>query len=188
MGRASFMFLAELSGTSGYRTAFGVSQTPTSPACITSVLGTTAMERGGVAEKGGYNFLVYLPTAAVPAMPDPGKPTNGVPQDANRQEVAFACYAWPVETGVTGRRAFVVSAAGARSSPPTTTASRTTRVWSTAHPPVRPTSRPPRNKRQTWKASSSPEPAPTTASSGTPPTPAEGGTYLDFLTCSKSQR
>lgn len=111
-GTGEFGFLAELSGASGYRTASGISANPTSPAFITSVLGTTARRNGGVGERAGYYYLVYLPTDRGPAVAESDPLAPGVAADANRQEVAFVCYAWPVRVGVTGRRAFVVSQQG----------------------------------------------------------------------------
>jgi prepilin-type N-terminal cleavage/methylation domain-containing protein len=113
-GTGEFGWLQELAGTTGFRDdAGGLVATPTSPAFITSVLGTTAAANAGIAGKSGYSFQVWLPTDAGPATPeDVGPPTFTVPDDANNQEVRFCCYGWPSSLGNSGNRAFVVSQQG----------------------------------------------------------------------------
>jgi prepilin-type N-terminal cleavage/methylation domain-containing protein len=113
-GTGEFGWLQELSGTTGYRDAAGaITATPTSPAFITSVLGTTAAGNAGIAGKSGYSFQMWLPTDAGAALGENvGPPTFTLPDDANPQEVRFACYGWPSSIGNSGNRAFVVSQQG----------------------------------------------------------------------------
>jgi hypothetical protein len=54
----------------------------------------------------GYRFRVYSRSVG-------GSVVVGLPHEAQRlAHPRFVCYAWPVELGVTGRRAFVVSPRG----------------------------------------------------------------------------
>jgi prepilin-type N-terminal cleavage/methylation domain-containing protein len=70
----------------------------------------------GYATKSGYLFVMFLPNAA-------GAPVTGVKDvaagatppagiDANNCEAMWCCYAWPVDTGTTGNRAFFVNQRG----------------------------------------------------------------------------
>jgi type IV pilus assembly protein PilA len=70
----------------------------------------------GYATKAGYNFLIYLPTAAGPAKSEKDftipLPNVKVAADAPAQEVSWVCYAWPVSRTQTGNRAFCVNQTG----------------------------------------------------------------------------
>ena len=70
----------------------------------------------GYATKAGYNFLIFLPTAAGPAKSEKDftipLPNTKVAADAPAQEVAWCCYAWPVSRTQTGNRAFSVNQTG----------------------------------------------------------------------------
>ena len=114
-GTGEFGFLQELSGTTNFRLETALSSAPTSPAFITSVLGTTAFDNNGIAGKSGYQFHAWLPTDGAAADPEPGDPGPVPPGDvnwANNQEVRFACYGWPASLGNSGNRAFVVTQQG----------------------------------------------------------------------------
>lgn len=65
----------------------------------------------GCATRKGYLFRMWLPTGSGRARGEARVEPAGVddPADADHQERRFACYAWPVERGRTGRRAFVVT-------------------------------------------------------------------------------
>jgi len=75
-----------------------------------------AVDANGIATKAGYDFLIYLPTAAGAAVSegDLGVPLPNVEvaADAPHQEVRWACYAWPVSRTETGNRAFAVNQTG----------------------------------------------------------------------------
>jgi prepilin-type N-terminal cleavage/methylation domain-containing protein len=74
----------------------------------------------GVVERAGYYFKIFLPgatdagTGAIPGIAEAGTPgiggagAPGMP-DSNNSEVLWCCYAWPVEVGKTGNRAFFIN-------------------------------------------------------------------------------
>ena len=75
----------------------------------------------GVTQRSGYYFKMFLPAATVGGL-TPGVGENGVadvggadaaamPDPAN-SEILWACYAWPVEAGKTGNRAFFINQEG----------------------------------------------------------------------------
>jgi hypothetical protein len=63
------------------------------------------IDAGGIAERKGYLFALYLPgeTKAINAG---AEVPPGNPDLADARERRFCAYAWPKEPGVTGRRAF----------------------------------------------------------------------------------
>ncbi len=66
----------------------------------------------GRVRKQGYYFLVYLPDAALAGVPEAG---GGGPQpaiDADACENHWLAYAWPIEEGQTGDRAFFINQRG----------------------------------------------------------------------------
>lgn len=65
----------------------------------------------GCATRQGYRFRMWLPLGSGRARGErqTESPETADPADADHQERRFACYAWPVEHGKTGRRAFVVT-------------------------------------------------------------------------------
>ncbi len=66
----------------------------------------------GTVTKSGYNFMVFLPSAA--AAPS-GELANGGPNaavDADRCENLWCAYAWPADIGTTGNRTFFVNQRG----------------------------------------------------------------------------
>ena len=72
-----------------------------------------AVDANGIATKAGYDFLIYLPTAAGPAVSEGQiNLAVGVPANAPPQEVRWCAYAWPVDRLGTGNRAFVVNQTG----------------------------------------------------------------------------
>ena len=113
-GTGEYGWMQEMSGTTGFRDAAGaLSAIPTTPAFITSVLGTTANGNNGIASKSGFSYQMWLPTELGPATGELSPPpTFLIPDDANGQEVRFACYGWPSSLGNSGNRAFVVSQQG----------------------------------------------------------------------------
>lgn len=65
---------------------------------------------GGVAYADGYCVLVYLPTPDEPAPETEAPPARR--DAADLQEQRFVAYAWPVERGTTGNRAYVIDQRG----------------------------------------------------------------------------
>lgn len=111
-GRGEFGFLPELAGTVEVRGGGWLN-----PPLIESSYGESAMRYGGVAISDGYCFCCYLPGVKV-AMVGSGnelKPLADAVTDVSHaiavdwQENNFLIYAWPVEPGQTGIRAFAIS-------------------------------------------------------------------------------
>jgi hypothetical protein len=111
-GLGEFGFFYEMAAAACNRTEKGTSPEPVWTSYFNPVFGTTALANGGVATNHGYHFRIYLPSASGTAIPEPAQPIPGNPADADVQERRWVCYAWPVEVGRTGRRAFVVSRQG----------------------------------------------------------------------------
>jgi prepilin-type N-terminal cleavage/methylation domain-containing protein len=70
--------------------------------------------QGGLVSRAGYYFQMWLPDAnygGVPEMPNGGCTAAPFP-NPKTSEVAWACYAWPMEAGGTGNRAFFINQEG----------------------------------------------------------------------------
>ncbi|MBI4614833.1 MAG: DUF2950 family protein [Planctomycetes bacterium] len=105
-GTGEYGYFQELAGTSETRSGAKVD-----PSFLTSVLGESAAENGGIAEKNGYHFLIYLPGKDA-AMREKATLPAADPGVANAQETRWVCYAWPVEFEKTGRRVFCITQEG----------------------------------------------------------------------------
>lgn len=119
-GKGEYGWLGELSGFDPTRGRAGTPGEPcrASP-FISAVLG--AKDTEGRSQKNGYYFQMFLPTAAGRAVSEPAQVRGGgTAKDADHQEVRWACYAWPVERGVSGSRAFFANNAGEVYSTPAT--------------------------------------------------------------------
>ena len=116
-GIGEFGFLEELGGAKPVRTMSKDGKTVTSEGAIFAqspyipmVLGKTASFSHGTqfrATKGGYHFILYLPTGKKSATS-----THGSGVDVDLAEQCFIAYAWPVEAGRSGVRAFVIDPLG----------------------------------------------------------------------------
>lgn len=111
-GRGEYVYLQELAGVS-WRGEGPRSHPAADEVLAPRELGLAAAEHYGVSTSSGYHVLVYLPgtTAALPEaspLPIPEQPGSA----ADRQEEHWVAYAWPIEHGSTGRRAFVVNESG----------------------------------------------------------------------------
>ncbi|MHC5019334.1 MAG: hypothetical protein ACYTGX_04325 [Planctomycetota bacterium] len=109
-GMGEYGTLGELAGTDPLR---GSGRTTAAAPFIAQILGVR--ETGtSFSRKNGYFFVLYLPSkehGAVQAAPGSGS-APAVKADADLQETRWAAYAWPVEHGTTGARAFFVNQAG----------------------------------------------------------------------------
>ncbi len=109
-GDGEFGFLAELAGTANCRTNGGTAGTKLLPPAISMGLGLIS---AGSVSKAGYEYRVYLPTAAGLAIFQNSVSTpNGLAADAAFQELRWVCYAWPSVAGNTGNRVFAVAESG----------------------------------------------------------------------------
>lgn len=67
----------------------------------------------GAASRSGYHFRIFLPGKDGSGLAEPQTGfAKGSGVDAERAEVCFCCYAWPVKQGESGDRTFVVNQAG----------------------------------------------------------------------------
>ncbi|MHC5020292.1 MAG: hypothetical protein ACYTGX_09320 [Planctomycetota bacterium] len=107
-GEGEFGFIGELAATGAIRGGATVVGPFVAP-----VLGIS-LKPGGIAEKSGYYFKLYLPTATGSAVAEPGggDAAPAVKADADAQEQRWCCYAWPIQRSVTGIRAFWVNQQG----------------------------------------------------------------------------
>lgn len=110
-GTGEYGFIQEMAGTANIR---GKDEKISLPFMQTA-LGETAAKNNGVAMKSGYYFYCYLPGNERAIGEQAGKMPALSPGDSNAinlQETYFVIYAWPVEPGKTGNRAFVIDQSG----------------------------------------------------------------------------
>lgn len=120
-GVGEYGFYVELAGQAAV--PFGTTAAPARPTFVTSVFGSTSSANAGVANKSGYNFLMFLPGGAGTAtiVAETGvaiSPLGTLPPTAaaaaliNAQETRWCTYAWPTSAGNSGNKAFFVNQAG----------------------------------------------------------------------------
>jgi hypothetical protein len=101
-GEGEYGFLSELAGTAACRG--GGAKYESNP-FIPASLG--AANAAGVVARKGYCFVLYLPTGEQTATA-----ADGASVSAPLAEKAYIAYAWPLEKGATGNRAFAVDPKG----------------------------------------------------------------------------
>jgi prepilin-type N-terminal cleavage/methylation domain-containing protein len=109
-GGGEYGSFGELSGlTNLVRNGVGVAA-PLNPPLLPVTFQT--ITANGFATKSGYFFAVFLPNAAGAGLCDiPGGGTAAA-VDPNNCEAMWCAYAWPVDAGSTGNRAFFVNQRG----------------------------------------------------------------------------
>jgi hypothetical protein len=106
-GLGEYGTLGELAGLAPCRgSGAQMNQSP----FIASILGVR--DENGVAQKSGYHFVVYLPTATGPARREGNAESPTQAGDADAQEARWCAYAWPVSPGQSGHRVFFVKQEG----------------------------------------------------------------------------
>jgi hypothetical protein len=111
-GAGEFGFLAELAGALPVRgdQQGGVSEKRMSPPVLSAAFGRI---EAGCALRSGYFFRVFLPDAGGSAVAEAAAGgAEGVVVGADRAERTFVVYAWPVERGTSGKRAFAIDQNG----------------------------------------------------------------------------
>ena len=105
-GLGEYGFLGELAGNADLRDAAGARRV--TPGYLPTALQTDA---NGNSNAHGYYLTVYLPDGNNGALSEVGNTGPGAvdPNAAGGQEVAYVCYAWPMQNGRTGSRAFVTN-------------------------------------------------------------------------------
>ncbi len=72
-----------------------------------------AANGGGAVVRSGYVFQMWLPSGPVGWVVEPAAGQRSLQEvDVPRSHVEFVCFAWPLEQGRTGRRAFVMDHTG----------------------------------------------------------------------------
>lgn len=115
-GSGEYAFFAELSGAA----AGALDQRPgnVAPAGQTidpPILGATFqnVDGNGNVNKSGYFFRIFLPIGDGTGVgEDANGGSNGAGLDDDNSEVFWCAYAWPVDAGTTGNRAFFVNQRG----------------------------------------------------------------------------
>jgi prepilin-type N-terminal cleavage/methylation domain-containing protein len=116
-GSGEYGYFAELSGAvplrvtnNGTPAAGGVGDL-LNPAILPQGFGTV---QNGLITRSGYHFRMWLPDAAWAGAPEAlagGADAANFPH-SDHNEIGWCCYAWPVEVGSTGTRAFFISSEG----------------------------------------------------------------------------
>lgn len=105
-GQGEYGMFGELSG----RVRLRGGDRSMSPPVLSAAFGNI---EGGVAVRSGYVFRMFLPDADAKPVPEAdGGGAADLPVDARQAELLWCCYAWPVEVGVSGRRALFVNQSG----------------------------------------------------------------------------
>ncbi|MEW6073930.1 MAG: prepilin-type N-terminal cleavage/methylation domain-containing protein [Planctomycetota bacterium] len=128
-GGGEFAYIGELVGVASLRIydvatgAPGIGVERLAPPILPTPFGDIVVDANGhgVVERAGYYFKMWLPAAAaggaIAGVPEDG--TAGVGgadaanlPDSSNGEILWCCYAWPVDAGVTGSRAFFINQEG----------------------------------------------------------------------------
>lgn len=131
-GGGEYGYFGEMAGIDAMRVAAGAPAAPAAgavtdiltPAVMASAFGTVVASPapgGGIVQRSGYCFAMYLPAATVAGV---GGATPGIPElgaggsnpaafpDSNNAEILWACYAWPIDVQGTGNRTFFINQEG----------------------------------------------------------------------------
>lgn len=105
-GAGEYGTFAELAGRDVVRGGTG----PIAPPVLSTAFGRV---ENGVVTRSGYCFRLFLPAkdgSPVAELPNGGADANAI--DAAAAETKWCVYAWPLEAGVTGQRAFFIDHRG----------------------------------------------------------------------------
>ncbi len=133
-GQGEYGFFKELSGTLGIRNASGAATTTRiSPPVVSRSFGN--LDANGLLSRSGYYFRIFLPDSNLHGVTE--TQTGYAAVDPQYAETTWCCYAWPVNRGNSGNRAFFVDASGDVLACKNTTArysgSTTTPAWNAAY-------------------------------------------------------
>ena len=112
-GGGEFGYFGEMAGVTNLRigsSAGDVSATLDPPYLATPFGNITA----SLVERQGYNYQIFLPDSAGAGVTEAlgALGTSLSPADSSDCEVMWCCYAWPVDAGKTGMRAFFINQEG----------------------------------------------------------------------------
>ena len=112
-GTGEYGCFGELSGVTPLNNRGIGPATPLDPPILASSF--RQPNAAGIVPKSGYNFLVYLPDglgAGTVETGGPALPVANAGVDTDNCEIVWSAYAWPVDAGTTGNRAFFVNHRG----------------------------------------------------------------------------
>lgn len=130
-GGGEFAYLGELAGVAPLRVfdpagpGPGIGADVLTPPILPTAMGEIQSDGAdGVIERSGYYFKVFLPAAGAGGAADPiaglpedptanvGGAVAGALPDSDNCEILWCAYAWPVQSGSTGNRAFFINHEG----------------------------------------------------------------------------
>ncbi len=120
-GGGEYGYFGELAGTDELRIFDGAAPAMApaggvlDPPYLATAFGDVVTDGGdGVVERQGYYFKIFLPGAAFAGIAeDPAGGTAAIAGwNSDDTELFWCCYAWPVQTGKTGNRAFFINQEG----------------------------------------------------------------------------
>ena len=117
-GAGEYGYFAELAGAVPLRVsnagvpAAGAAADILTPSILPSAFGNVT---GSLVNRSGYYFQIWLPDITFQGIAE--DPTGGsllgfANINSNNSEIMWACYAWPMDVGATGNRAFFVNQEG----------------------------------------------------------------------------
>ena len=126
-GGGEYAYFGELAGVANLRfydpgvPGQNIGGDPLDPSILPTAFGEIQDDgNDGIVERSGYYFKMFLPGPGAPpiaGMPEAntvnvGGAVAGALPGADSCEILWACYAWPVESGSTGNRAFFINQEG----------------------------------------------------------------------------
>jgi prepilin-type N-terminal cleavage/methylation domain-containing protein len=113
-GGGEYAFFAELAGTVPLREDDGTQQPQVGADILTPAILSTALGivNNSTVNRSGYIFQMYLPDAAGAGDIEAAGGGMGNAISPDFAEVFWCCYAWPLDAGTTGNRAFFVNQDG----------------------------------------------------------------------------
>ena len=115
-GSGEYGFFGELAGVSFIREDDGSGAPAVSgtdrltPAMLSAALGN--VDGNGQVQRSGYIFQMYLSAGAGVQVPEGANGGMGGATDPDDSEIYWCCYAWPIDAGGTGNRAFFINQDG----------------------------------------------------------------------------
>ncbi len=115
-GAGEYAYFAELAGAvplriqAGGVPALGAAADILNPSILPSAFGNVT---NSLVQRSGYYFQMWLPDAVFAGVPEAATGGGGAAlPNPNNCEIMWACYAWPMDVGATGNRAFFVNQEG----------------------------------------------------------------------------
>jgi len=115
-GGGEYGYFGELAGTDFLRESDGAGGNQFSPDLLTPPMLSGALgnvDAAGMVQRSGYLFQMFLPNVANLGLAELANGGGGATAvDSDGAEVFWCCYAWPLNFGQTGNRAFFINQDG----------------------------------------------------------------------------